>query len=180
MSYKITKSQAKAIAESMSSAAIRPKINQLKNDMADIFEPFILKEIPKGIFELYKKHPNFFSTSDVYRPFRDGDSGGQFGVQMSKKYPSDKGWSVPVEVDKESFSKMEKINDEIKDLKKKENEINQNIYATLIQLSTFKKINESFNEAMSFIPEDWKDNSNTSIAIPIENLRKELQQFNCK
>lgn len=178
MSNKISKQRSYDIAKQMSNSAIQPKRKQLKSELEAIFEPFILKQIPKEIIELHVKYPKWFNTTSTYRPVVSGV--GEFGVSMSKNYPSTGEYGKPVEVSKDTYKKMIKIYHEIENLRSKEDELKRNIEATLNQLSTFKKISENFNEAMSFIPEEWMNDSVTSIAIPIENLRKELQQFNGK
>lgn len=176
MSTKISKQRAYDIAKQMSNSAIEPKRKELKSELEVILEPFIIKQIPKDIMELHSKYPKFFETTSTYRPVVIGV--GDFGVTMSKRYPSTGEYGKPIEVSKEAYKKMIKIHHQIENLRSKEDELKRNIEATLNQLSTFKKISENFNEAMSFIPAEWMDDQATQIAIPIENLRKELSQYN--
>ena len=176
MSTKISKQRAYDIAKQMSNSAIQPKRKELKAELEAVFEPIILKQIPKEIIELHVKYPKWFETSSTYRPVVNGV--GEFGVSMSKNYPSTGEYGKPIEVGKDTYKKMIKIHHEIENLKSKEDDLKRNIEATLNQLSTFKKISENFNEAMPFIPDEWMNDSVTSIAIPIENLRKELSQYN--
>ena len=178
MSIKISKQRAHDVAKKMSNAAIQPKIKELKTELEAIFEPHILKQIPPDIIELYAKYPKWFRTSSTYRPVVNGV--GEFGVSVSKEYPSVGEYGKPIEVSKDIYKKMIKICREIENLRSKEDELKRNIEATLNQLSTFKSINKNFSEAMPFIPDEWMSDSVTSIAVPIENLRKELSQYNSK
>ena len=175
MSTKISKQRASDVSKSMSDSVIEPKKKELKLKLEAILESFILSKIPKEVVGLYQIYPSYFDTTSTFRPVLNGS--GEFGVSMSKKYPSTGGYGVQIEVSKEAYSKMLNIYRKIEDLSSKRYELQKNIEATLLQLSTFKKINEKFNEAMEFIPQEWMSDAITSVAIPISNLRDELAKY---
>ena len=175
MSTKISKQRANEVSKNMSDSVIEPKKKELKLKLEAILEPFILAKIPKEIIELHAIYPSYFDKTSTFRPVLNGN--GEFGVSMSKKYPSTGGYGVQIEISKEAYSKMLSIYRKIEDLSSKRYEIQRNIEATLLQLSTFKKINENFNEAMEFIPKEWMNDTITSVAIPISNLRDELAKY---
>ena len=175
MSTKISKQRANEASKNMSDSIIEPKKKELKLKLEAILEPFILAKIPNEIIKLYAIYPSYFDKTSTFRPVLNGS--GEFGVSMSKKYPSTGGYGVQIEISKEAYSKMLSIYRKIEDLSSKRYEIQRNIEATLLQLSTFKKINENFNEAMEFIPQEWMNDTITSVAIPISNLRDELAKY---
>ena len=178
MSNKITKQRAYDVAKKMANQIIEPKRVELKTQLESLLEPIIISKIPKEIMECFERYPKYISTTHVYRPIVNGT--GEFGVSMSKNYPTGIGYSAPIEVTKELYKKMIAIHHKIADLKTKEESLKTNIEATLNQLSTFKRISEKFNEAMPFIPCEWLESTSTAIAIPIENLRNEISQFKVK
>lgn len=175
MSTKISKQRANEVSKNMSDSVIEPKKKELKLKLEALLEPFILAKIPKEVAETYILYPSYFDKTSTFRPVSNGI--GEFGVSMSKKYPSTGGYGIQIEVSKEAYSKMLDIYRKIDDLSSKRYEIQRNIEAALFQLSTFKKINENFNEAMEFIPQEWLSDTVTSVAIPISNLRDELAKY---
>ena len=175
MSTKISKQRAYEASRNMSDSIIEPKKKELNLKLEALLEPFILVKIPKEIIDLHAIYPNYFDKTSTFRPVLNGN--GEFGVSMSKKYPSTGGYGVQIEVNKEVYSKMLNVYRKIEDLSSKRRELQRNIEATLLQLSTFKKINENFAEAMEFIPQEWMSDTITSVAIPISNLRDELAKY---
>jgi len=70
-----------------------------------------------------------------------------------------------------------KLSNQRSKLREKSDQIKNNIYETLVSLATYKKIKEQFPEAYKYIPTEWLSESFTTLALPIEELTKELEKY---
>lgn len=170
MSTKISKSLAQKVAKDLCTKTIGVKLEEVKNGMSTLADKHILSRIPLEVLEFQKKFPTYTKTSNYCRLAHGQDS-----IYLScSKNASTTESTQQVELSKTDFDKLFKLEQKKEELKSKMRKAEQDTIATLLNLSTFKKIKEVFPEAFALIPEDYLSDSNTTIALPMASLRETL------
>lgn len=175
MSNRITKSEATQVAKAMVSDTIEKKRIVLKNKLSELMLPVVLSSIPKEVNETFIKFPSYFQTAKQVNAVLNG--GGSENIELSVRFPSANGWCPAIETPKEIYSEIVRLGNQRSKLREKSEQIKNNIYETLISLATYKKIKDKFPEAYKYIPSEWLSETFTTLALPIEELTKELQKY---
>ena len=175
MSNRITKSEATQVAKLMVNDTIDKKRVVLKDKMSALILPVVLSSIPNEVNETFIKFPNYFQTAKQVNAVLNG--GGSENVELSVRFPSTNEWCPAIETPKEIYSEILKLSNQRSKLREKSDQIKNNIYETLVSLATYKKIKEQFPEAYKYIPTEWLSESFTTLALPIEELTKELEKY---
>jgi len=161
----ITKLIATEVAEKLTDKK-RLEIVNLKTDLSLVFEGIVLKSIPDEVIKLYKKYPNHFETKRSFQLCGNGFEYQYLGV--TKDIPHYKSSFTPNEEDSKLL--INKLN-EIKDLKKKYDELFKEIEITLFSLRTYKRVEENFPEAFLLLP----NKTTYAVALNISDLRQKIK-----
>lgn len=138
--------------------------------MAEIADRIIDDATPSNVKDAYALFPKYFNISSTCMLICENDS-----LRMScTSHPSKESWNPNYEVSREVFRTLFDINAEIEDLHILFDRTKTDIEVTLLSLATFKRIKENFPEAFALIPAEHLTDSITSLAIPIDALRKTL------
>lgn len=126
-----------------------------------------MKRIPKEVAELYSKSPKYFNkTTSGYLTFL----GRNIYVYAEKEFINTER-SIVV-TDPKIVSKLESLENERIELKKKIKSLHQEFTATIIKLGSTNKIIEHFPEAVPFLPEE-----SLVPAINLTDTRNKLKEI---
>jgi|ERR1035437_3393725 hypothetical protein len=175
MSNRITKSEAIKIAELMVNYTINKKISSLKEEMSILMTPVVIEKIPTEVMKCFESFPNHFKTNSSVKAVFNG--GGSEHVILSNSYPCTGGWGDCYETPKDIYDKLVRLSNKRSKLKEESYKLKNDIQSTLISLATYKKIKDQFPEAFAYIPAEWLSESFTTLALPIEELIKELNKY---
>lgn len=172
---RITRSIAEEVANKMCNATIDKEIDTFRKELNRIGTMLLIDSLPKQIVEAYKHSPSYFKTSESLYVFADDLKRLELAT---KKLPVAGGaWANTVEINRNVYDSLLSDLRKLRDLKDRRNQLYNQIYSTLLSLSTPKKIKEQFPEGYAHIAEraEAKDKQ---LALPIEDLRKTLSQYN--
>lgn len=170
MSTKISKSLVQKVARDLCQSTIGIEIKTVEGQIKEIADIAIWSQIPENVKTFYELHPSYCKVaSDCTFVFGKDE----LRVECSK-HPAVYTWCPVYEVEHETFHAINVLMNLIEDLESKKRKAERDIEAALLSLSTFKKIKANFKEAYKFIPIEFTQNNETSIAVPIEALRKTL------
>ena len=170
MSTKISKSLAQKVAKDLCAKTIGVKLEDVKKEMSVLADKHILFRTPVEVLEFQQKYPAYTKTSSYCRLMHGEDN-----IYLScSRNPSATESTQQVELSKTDFDKLLKFEQKKEELKSKMRKAERDTIATLLNLSTFKKIKEIFPEAFALIPEEYLSDSNTVVALPMASLRETL------
>lgn len=81
-----------------------------------------------------------------------------------------------IKIDKEVFEKVQSMKEGIKSMKDKENQIREQIIATLLRLRTSDRVKKEFPEAFKNLPKESQTSSNI-VALPIDKILTSINEF---
>lgn len=142
------------------------EIKELKAELSNKFTEIYLKIIPQEVFNVFKKHRNFFKER---QSVQIAGNGFQWqSIEFNKSLPYTNSTFTPNENDaKLLLSLLDKIEDKKSELSK----LKQEITALVFNLGTYAKVNSEFPEATPFLPII----KSTALMINISDLRKKLK-----
>lgn len=140
---------------------------EIDKELGDILFDENTKRIPKEVAELYSKSPKYFNrTMSGYLTFL----GRSIYVYAEKEFINTEG-SIAV-TDPKIVSRLELLENERIDLKKRIKVLRQEFTATIIKLGSTNKIAEHLPEAIPFLPEESK-----LPAINLTDTRNKLKEI---
>ena len=166
---RITKDVAEETAKKMISKKTL-ELKKMKSDFSDKIRKVKVKEIPKQVIETYEFHPNYFNKIGIVYLRGLGFNNDPISVQ---NYPYDNNYYLEltekngVSILLIEFNKIKSLEKEIKDLKL---EIETALYSTL---RTYKRVEESFPEALEFLPPI--NNNKTALVVNLSSLRDKIK-----
>lgn len=158
----------KLIAEEVSEKLVQKKQTELNNhnqQIKDYVTKVILNHTPKDVLLLSKTEPKYFRMTKQFR-FNCNDFKWEYFSTNHSIPSNDEHYNITETESKQIFKliqKRDKLRKELRNLK-------DEIYQALINLKTFKRVQEEFPEASSFLP----SKTNTSLVVNIDNIRKQL------
>lgn len=176
MSTKITKQKATELANIMVSNSIGKSIDALRIEKRDKIAALVLAKIPADLIELSRgKYAGYFTFAGYAAICHNGVD--RLESKLEVKIPSPGIYSVVTEVTKKEHAEVAAISRKLEKLKEERTILVRSIEGTLLQLSSYKKIEASFPEAFAAIPSDWLDTASVALAIPIDSIREELLKY---
>lgn len=169
MSNYITKDIARQTAIKMI-AKIEAKVKNKKAELSELIIENYNKNLPKEILEASLKYPNYFKKSSQVLLKENGlnDS-----FSLTKSVCSTLDTYQVVFIPEVAIAKLlSKGIIELNKLENKKKELRIQIENTLLNLKTYKRIQDQFPEAFEFLPE--KAQTDNALAIPIDDIRKQL------
>jgi hypothetical protein len=166
---RITKDVAESTAEKMT-AKKSLELLEMRNLFSEKIRNLILKQVPKEIIEAFEKHPNYINSIGYVYLYGIGFNGNS--VKFTKvPYMGDNRFEIKSEMGAtellKQFNKIEALEKEIKDLKL---EIETALYSTL---KTYKRVQESFPEALQYLPK--LNNDKTALVVNLSSLRDKIK-----
>lgn len=117
------------------------------------FESFITvlweKTIPTEVIKMFVKHRKYFRAEANIRVHGNGFNSEY--VSLSKSLPGCSGYSV-LDISEKDASKAKQLQVSANDLKEKYKKLLTEVEVSLLTLKTFKRIQESFPEAVQYLP----------------------------
>lgn len=163
---RLTKSMAEDVAKDMTQK-IKNDIAAKEDQKAEIVKEVYLKTVPQKVKDFFAEFPKWTSTHSYIRFEGVGVKYEcmHLGVQLPM-YDN-----TTILLDEETSNKIEAINREISDLKKKHQRLYKNTLEILLNLKTYKKITEQFPIAVDYLPQS---NGNLVPMLPINDVLNEL------
>jgi hypothetical protein len=166
---RITKDVAESTAEKMT-AKKSLELLEMRNLFSEKIRNLILKQVPKEIIEAFEKHPNYINSIGYVYLYGVGFNGES--VKFKKlPYTGNNRFEIKSEMGAnellKQFNKIEVLEKEVKDLKL---EIETALYSTL---RIYKRIEESFPEALEFLPPI--NNNKTALVVNLSSLREKIK-----
>lgn len=169
---RITKVIATDVAKKMSKPAMeqRKKAQDLLREAVYVI---MIKRTPKILKEAFEKYPNYFTTSSCVK-----FAGNGFNHEIlwtSEKFIKPEG-SYGNTIIEPTDAEAKIVKPLYEDFKKKQGDytsLANKIEVTLNNLKTYNKVKTDFPEAFDFLP----PKNSTALAIPIEDIRKQLETY---
>ncbi len=162
----ITKAIASEVAVKLT-AKKQDEIKKLDLKLKEQFEAVYLKSLPKDVVSAFENAPNYFNTSNSVQVSGNGFNWQSLG--FTKKMPVLRNCSYQLS-DKEATLFLKKYN-EIEYKKSKCRDLIYEIENALVSLRSYKKISETFPEAIPFLPEKIT----TALAVNISDIQDKLK-----
>ncbi len=162
----ITKQQAYDAAKSVCAKELKV-INDLKAIIDEKKEKLWISYIPAEVLKFFKKYPDYFCT----RSSINVNNSFHISLKGSKNLPSDK-WTITI--DPKETAEIEKLIQREEKLAATYKGHIITIENTLINLKTYKKIEESLPEIAAFLP---KGVVTTSLVVPVKEVKEILKMI---
>lgn len=170
---KMSQTLANQIASQMCNESIDVTITTLKKTFADQATKLALDSFPKELVGCFHEYASYFRNSSTALFICDGMKNSAY---MNKQIPSEYGSTPSISVTREQFDNLASQQTAISDLEEKRGTLYNKIYKTLLSLSTPKKIQEHFPEAMQYLPEE-EEKTVTELTLPMSDIRDLLKKF---
>lgn len=144
-------------------------ISNLENKFKDELLRMYVKDTPKEIIELQKKHPVYFKMSNrISMGGINGFSYEIFKVDSQIILKQDNNYYTNISA--ENSKKLQKIHNELQDKIKEVKSLIRDLEILLYSLRTYAKVSEQFPEAIPFLPKEVT----TALSINISDIRKRI------
>jgi hypothetical protein len=168
---RITKDVAEETAKKMISKKSL-ELKKLSSDFSDKIRKMKVKQIPKNVIETYEYFPDYFNA--CFSVYLKGVGFNNDCIKV-QKYPYNGNYYLELNSNTsvvsnellKQFNKIKSLEKEIKDLKL---EIETALYSTL---RTYKRVEESFPEALEFLPP--MNNNKTALVVNLSSLRDKIK-----
>ena len=143
----------KDIANRVSRQIVEPigkKIEEIEKEMEEYVREIAIKNIPEEILKFYTKHPKYMDSCT--RIYCEGVGINDYKVVDIDAIPTNEGWSKTINLNKIDAGKVVKWDNKIDDLSDKKTTTKNEIYHPLLNLRTYKKVQEALPEVYSYLP----------------------------
>lgn len=140
-----------------------------ESEISTFIRDCYMKDIPEGVKTFFSAFPKWAETTSYIYVHATGN--GRFGISVDYA-PNVTGRSACITLNKTESDKLSKLRNEEEKFKKEWEQLKTDIYNALLQLRTFKNIEEKFPEAAKYFP--VKSDSNLLPALNIDKIRKAL------
>jgi len=166
----ITKELAGKIATEITNP-IKVEMEKIDTEISEIVCSDYLKSVPDEVLKVSKKHYQYFNDNNSQFLYT-GTGLGNCGTYIAGDIPRDERGTYRdyFKVSDSSAKRIVKLLNNKKNLREKLDRMIEQTKSILLSLRTYKKIQTEFPEAAKYLPEK----TTTTLAIPIENLRKEI------
>lgn len=147
---RISKELANSVAVKMV-AKIDKQIQGSSDSMKQFIADVVRKNLPREVLSTFADYPKYFRTTSSYK-VRGPGIGYDIKIFTNEVYPNCDKWDGEAwleESDAVQFMKMWNAHEALKDRREK---LRENIYNLLIQLGTYKRVQENFPEAIDYLP----------------------------
>lgn len=172
---KITKSLASHVAISMAAETIGIKIKMVQKELSDKAVELLKNIIPEVIQKGFSFSPDYIKTT--YRIMFKSDSLKEISVDLLNKIPSKTNWSDIYIIERDSYEFLVEKDWQLKKLIKEKNVLVSTLESTLISLSTLKRVEEKFPEAIKHFPKWCTQLPAAPVSLPIDDLKKMLKKY---
>lgn len=169
---KITKEIARGICEGL----LKPKkeaCEKLGGEFASYAIEVANKSVPKDVMEVFRKHRDYIRTS-TYLLLRGpglNDVKCYASIDGVSLCPSEGSYTKTVLVENESVAKkLVKLNDAWCNANKKVENLEDELYNTLLSLGTSDKVGVHLPEAIPFLPEE----KTKALVVDLKKIRKAI------
>lgn len=171
MATKISKSLTRSIANQLVANTLGKKRQELDEKLKKALMTLVISSLPEEVISFSKKYSKFVSMGSAVRLRLGADT----FIHSVDSFPSDLGWVKEVEIfDKKIFDNLLRMHRRYEDYYREIREAEKATYETLVNLGTFKRIQEVFPEAYALIPEETFQSDTQALAIPMSTLREKL------
>lgn len=166
----LKKSDAENIAEKMTGKLL-DEIDLKKNTISDIVKAEYLGTVPDQVRELFKTHSKWIESGKYI--YFEGVGLKSSCATLSEYVPQYN--QTRIILSEESAVKVAKLQDEIIDLQRKHKRLYKNTLEILLNLKTYKKIEDQFPAAAEYLP-----NLSDPLVpmLPIKDVMAELNELN--
>lgn len=174
---KISQGVATKIAEDMVAKTIGKKIAEVEKEVRDEEECIKNLSIPSDILEFHKKYPNLCYCSSYIQLVCDTLV---LERAVVNRFPTAGGNKKLIEISREQYDWFFNQSELLKSLKEEKEKLQNQIYETLLHLSTPKRIQSDFPEAYELLEVYIKKEENEKcavIALPIDEIKNSLLKY---
>lgn len=164
---RITKDIANYVASKLTEKK-KVEIEKLEKTFKENAYNAYLMKIPKDVMEISKKYKNYFKLIDQYKIA--GNGWNYEYIYMNASLPSCDGNYATIQLDEKTSQSLLKEHNNIKDLKRKKEQLQDEIFTALIRLGTFKKVENEFKEAYIHLPKSVSQ----ALVVNIDKIREKL------
>lgn len=172
---KITKSLANDVAKSMAAETIGIKIKMVRKELSDKAKQLIEQRIPEIIIKAYSFSPDYFTKAS--RVMFRSDSMKEVSVDMERNIPSKTGWGDIFIIERDSYELLLDKDTQLKKLLKEKDVLVSTLESTLLSLSTLKRVEEKFPEALKHFPQWCIQPPKAPVSLPIDDIKKMLKKY---
>lgn len=147
---RISKELANSVAVKMV-AKIDKQIYASTDSMKQFIADVVRKNLPKEVLSTFADYPKYFRTTDKFK-VRGPGVGYEIQIFTKELHPMCDKWDGEVWLDESEavhFMKMWNAHEALKACREK---LRENIYNVLLQLGTYKRVQENFPEAIDYLP----------------------------
>lgn len=166
----MTQTLASEIAEEMTKP-LRRREEDLRLKRSIIIEEYLLSDLKEEVLQFAEKYPEYCNLKS-YVHYNGGGSCDWEGIDLRRNIPFPKSNSS-IQLEGEIATKLGKLQRKEREFRSKRTKLKDNIYATLMELRTFKRVKDHFQEAAEFLPIVKE----SKIAIPLKSIREELKDI---
>ena len=144
---RITKTLAEEAAKAMAEAVYDDQIKNCHVILATAYEDFIVKVMPKDVFNCCKKYPNWISTSNEVYIYVNGERYFEkisFGVPIGRR-------DLKPAMQQDELKEFSKLISNLNWTVAKKREFQEKTAVMLLSMKTRQRIEEMFPEAMEYI-----------------------------
>lgn len=170
MTNRITKQIAEAIAKQLT-APKRAEIAELRAAFKTFVTQKYIESLPAGILAA-TKFKDFFNTTSQTRLVGEGLPLGYKWYALAGTYPKNE---AVVHVNPQDAQTVLRYENQLETLNQQANDLEREIGNALLNLRTYKNVEQEFPEAAALLP--VKENS--AIAINLKDIRCKLDANNC-
>jgi len=174
---KISQGVATKIAEDMVAKTIGKKIAEIKQSIRDEKECIKDLSIPSDVLEFHKKYPNLCCCTSYIQLVHN-----TLVLERStvNRFPHQGGNQKTIEISREQYDYFFNQKQLLESLEEEKEKLQNQIYETLIHLSTPKRIQSDFPEAYELLEIIIKEEENQKcvvVALPINEIKNSLLKY---
>ena len=175
MSKLIGKTLAADVAKNLANNAFVADIEASSEALKHAVDEIVWPEIPADIADMFRKNPKYFNTCSSVR-VENSENSSDDGYFPCNSFPSTNSWNPTFVVSKEILDGLRIMKDREKTLRKGRDEAERAARNLLLELKTFKRIQEVFPEAYALIPvSELEAGGGASLSIPVNTVKALLR-----
>lgn len=162
---RITKEAAHNAAEAITKS-LKEAIAQKKVEMGEVLYDLVKAHIPAVVLGLQETKSKYIDTYQSLSLMGNGFS--YYSVKMKDPLPME-GHSSYYYINVKDAAKMTKLRNELETMEEKYERTQTEIETAILALGTYKRVEESYPEAVAYLP---LANTNTGVALNLQPIRK--------
>ncbi|MBA4304651.1 MAG: hypothetical protein C0424_10540 [Sphingobacteriaceae bacterium] len=154
-------------------AKIANQIQQSSINMEQFIEDVVRKNLPEQVLRTYHDFPKYFRTTDRFK-VRGPGVGYEIQIFTKELHPMCEKWDGEVLLDESEAVQFMKMWNAHESLKVSHEKLRQNIYNVLLQLGTYKRVQENFPEAIDYLPAPGQASVQT-LTVNIHDVQAQIK-----